>query len=89
MNPFLNPIFFSRIVKSHFFDVNRIWHINLKQLRKYQDKALCKIVKYAYTVPVYNKKYKEHGVHPDDIKGIDDIQKLPLITKDDMKYVMF
>ena len=85
MNPFLNPIFLSKLFKSHFIDLNRIWHVNLEQLRKYQDKAIRNMVKYAYNVPVYNKKYKEHGVHPSDIKGAKDLQKLPLITKDDIR----
>ena len=85
MNPFFNPAFLLRIAKSYLSDVNRIWKYDDKQLKKYQDKALRKIVRYAYTVPLYNKKYKEHGVHPDDIKGVDDIVKLPLITKEDLR----
>lgn len=85
MNPFRNPVFLLRIAKSYILDVNRIWYYNSKQMKKYQDKTLRKIVKYAYTVPLYNKKYKEHGIHPNDIKGVNDIQKLPLITKDDMR----
>lgn len=85
MNPFLNPIFLCRMFRSHFIDVNRIWQVNFKQLRNYQDKCIRNIVKYAYTVPIYHKKYKEHNIHPNDIKGVKDIQKLPLITKDDIR----
>ena len=69
MNPFLNPIFLTKLFKSHFIDVNRLWHVNLEQLRKYQDKAIRNMVKYAYNVPVYNKKYKDASVRPDDIKA--------------------
>jgi phenylacetate-CoA ligase len=43
------------------------------------------MIKYAYNVPLYNKKYKEFGIHLNDIKGIDDINKLPFITKDDLR----
>lgn len=85
MMTFLNPIFLSRILKSYYIDVNRVWNTNHKKLKKYQDKALRKMVKYAYMVPVYNKKYREHGIHPNDIKGVEDIDKLPLITKDDFR----
>ena len=80
-----NPIFLLRITKSYFSDIDRIWRYNNEKLKKYQDKALRKMVKYAYTVPLYKKKYRENGIHPDDIKGIDDIQKLPLITKNDLR----
>jgi len=59
--------------------------LNEKQLKDYKDKAFRKTVKYAYTVPLYRKKYKEAGIHPRDIKGIDDIEKLPFVTKDDLR----
>lgn len=85
MNSFLNPIFLLQIAKSYLSDVDRIWYYDEKKLKQYKNKSLQKIVSYAYTVPLYNKKYKEYGVHPDDIKGIDDIKKLPFITKDDLR----
>ena len=85
MNPFINPVFLLRIAKSYLSDVDRIWRIDNKQLKQYQDKAFQRIVKYAYTVPLYHEKYKEAGVHPNDIKGIGDIKKLPFITKDDLR----
>jgi len=43
------------------------------------------MVRFAYTVPVYHDKYKKAGVHPEDIEGIKDIEKLPLVSKDDIK----
>ena len=85
MNPFLNPIFLLRIARSYLSDVNRIWHLDNEKLKKYQDKALRKMVNYAYNVPLYHKKYKEHGIHPNNVKGIEDIEKLPFITKNDLR----
>jgi phenylacetate-CoA ligase len=84
-NQFINPVFLLRIAKSYLSDLERIQHINDKQLKQYQDKALKRMVKYAYTIPLYYEKYKEAGIHPNDIKGIDDIGKLPFITKDDLR----
>ena len=52
MSSFLNPVFLSKIIKSHLTDANRIWKYDSEQLKKYQDKAIRKIVKYAYTVPL-------------------------------------
>ena len=46
---------------------------------------LQRMVKYAYTVPLYNKIYKKHKIHPSDIRGIKDIKKLPFITKDELR----
>lgn len=85
MKPFHNPVFLMRILKSYTVDLNRLWHTSLEELRRFQDKNLRKIVRYAYTVPLYHRKYREHGVHPEDIRGIDDLKKLPFITKQDIR----
>ena len=85
INPFINPIFLLRIAKSYLSDVERLQYMNNDQLKHYQDNALQKMVKYAYSIPVYHEKYKKAGVHPDDIKTIEDIEKLPFITKDDLR----
>jgi len=85
MNSFYNPIFVLKILKSYLVDINRLKRISDEKLKKYQDKQLRKIVKFAYTVPLYHDKYKKAGIHPDDIKGIKDINKLPKVTKQDFK----
>jgi len=84
MNPFLNPTTGLPLLKHFLFDESRLRRMSIKQVERYRDKALKKIVKYAYTVPIYNKKYKELGIHPNDIKGIQDIKKLPYITKKEL-----
>jgi len=81
----MNPIFLLRVLRSYLSDIDRIWRFSNEQLKAYQDKALRKIIKYAYTVPLYRDKYRYHGIRPSDIKGIDDISKLPFITKDDLR----
>jgi len=84
MNPFLNPYFLLRILKSYLIDINVLRRMDAKRLKKYQDKNFRRIVKKAYDVPLYHKKYKTAGIHPDDIRGIQDIQKLPYISKQDL-----
>jgi len=57
-----------------------------KQLREVQLKRLKETVKRVYdSVPFYQKKLKALDVTPDDIKTLDDVQKLPLTTKDDLR----
>lgn len=85
MNPFFNPMFLSWILKSYLSDIDRLRTLNENELREYQDKCLKNIVKYAYSVPLYHEKYKKAGIQPTDIKGIGDIGKLPIVTKDDIK----
>ncbi len=36
-------------------------------------------------MPLYTRKFDEAGVHPDDIRSLDDVAKLPFTTKDDLR----
>ncbi len=43
-------------------------------------------VRHAYeNVPLYRRKFDEHGVHPDDIETLADVVKLPFTTKEDLR----
>ena len=56
------------------------------ELKSLQLSRLKEIVTYAYErVPFYKKKYDEAGVKPSDIKTLEDIQKLPFVTKADLR----
>jgi phenylacetate-CoA ligase len=85
MNPFYNPVFLSKILAKYLFDIDRLKTLNEKELNRFRDKSLRNIVSYAYTVPLYHDKYKKAGLHPSNISGIKDIEKLPVITKEDIK----
>lgn len=51
-----------------------------------QGKRLVDLVNRVYgNVPFYTQKMKELGVEPGDIKGIEDITKLPFTTKEDLR----
>ena len=51
-----------------------------------QSEKLVKQVKKVYEhVPFYRKKMQQKGVEPGDIRGIEDIGKLPFTTKEDLK----
>lgn len=58
----------------------------LEELQKLQSERLVEQVKHVYdNVPYYRQKMEEKGVKPGDIKGIEDLHKLPFITKDDLR----
>jgi phenylacetate-CoA ligase len=60
--------------------------ISKDELEKLQLKRLQDMVKRAYeNVPYYKKRFDDEGIKPEDIKTLDDIQKLPLTTKDDLR----
>ncbi|MHA1229118.1 MAG: phenylacetate--CoA ligase family protein [Candidatus Helarchaeota archaeon] len=63
----------------------KIETMDRKELEKHQFKLLKQVLSRAVKNEYYNKKLKEKGVLIDDIKSLDDIQKLPFLTKDDFK----
>ncbi len=57
-----------------------------EEMTALQSKRLCKLVDYVYhNVEFYRKKMQAIGLLPSDIKGIEDITKLPFTTKDDLR----
>ena len=55
-------------------------------LHQIQSQRLVKMVKHCYEhVPFYKKKFDEIGLRPEDIRSIDDLQKLPFTTKQDLR----
>lgn len=56
------------------------------ELADLQSKRLVKVVNRVYhNVEYYRKKMQEAGIEPGDIRGIEDIDKLPYTTKDDLR----
>ena len=57
-----------------------------EEILEIQNKGLRDVVKRVWdNVPYYRKKMEEKGVTPDDIKGREDLYKLPFLTKDDLR----
>ncbi|MEL7219963.1 MAG: phenylacetate--CoA ligase [Bacteroidota bacterium] len=58
----------------------------LKQLRQLQSERLVALVHKLYAkVPFYQRRFDEMGIQPTDIKGIEDLHKLPFTYKDDLR----
>ena len=56
------------------------------EIRKLQSRRLVEQVRFVWdNVPYYRHKMEEKGVTPEDIKGIEDIVKLPFLKKDDLR----
>ncbi len=57
-----------------------------EEMKKLQSEKLVKQVRHVYeNVPYYRNLMDEKGVTPEDIKGIDDLYKLPFLTKADLR----
>lgn len=57
-----------------------------KELDELQNKRLHALVKFCYEkVPFYNKRFKDANLHPDDINKKEDIIKIPITRKQDLR----
>ncbi|WP_142804103.1 phenylacetate--CoA ligase PaaK [Tepidiphilus sp. J10] len=67
-------------------DLEPIETASLDELRALQLERLKWSVRHAYeNVPHYRKRFDEHGVHPDDLKSLEDLAKFPFTTKYDLR----
>ena len=58
----------------------------VEELQALQSERLVKQVRYVYdNVEFYRNRMDEAGVKPEDVKGIEDLYKLPFINKDDLR----
>ena len=69
----------------------KYWHedietMPLEDMRALQTEKLKKQVRHVYdNVPYYRAKMEEKGVTPDDIQSVDDLKKLPFLSKADLR----
>jgi len=76
-----NPKFgeeFSSMCESQWFRREKILGIQQMKLRA--------LINHAYeNVPYYHRVFKDRGLHPSDFKSVDDLNRLPRLTKDDIR----
>jgi phenylacetate-CoA ligase len=54
--------------------------------RAYQERRLREIVRWAArTVPYYRELFREHGIDPDAIRGVDDLRRIPYLEKETVR----
>ena len=69
--------------RSDLYDDAETWSVD--QLRAQQLERLREAVGRAHRVPHYRTQLDERGLHPDDIRTLDDIRLLPFTTKADLR----
>ncbi|TDA28953.1 MAG: phenylacetate--CoA ligase [Archaeoglobi archaeon] len=58
----------------------------LEELKRIQEKKLRALVRNVYEYsPFYKRKFRELGIHPEDIRGLEDLKKLPFTRKQDLR----
>lgn len=65
---------------------SKIEQMSRDEMTALQTERLVKAVAYAYErVPLYKERFDEIGLKPNDIKGLDDITKIPFTVKTDLR----
>ncbi len=68
------------------FGLHSIETASIDEIRNLQFERLKKTLSHAYeSSPVYRKKFDEAGVHPDDLKTLEDLSRFPFTTKADLR----
>ncbi|WP_187431085.1 Undecaprenyl-phosphate 4-deoxy-4-formamido-L-arabinose transferase (plasmid) [Roseobacter fucihabitans] len=76
----------SRRVRALYFALRKSQYLKREDLDAYRLMKLQRIVRHAYgQVPYYRRRMQEMGVRPSDIQSLEDIAKLPLLSKDDVR----
>jgi len=88
------PLYHKSINWDVFFNENPppdVWyeHVFLKwsadQIRAYQERRFLAMMKLGWTNSFYQQLWGAAGIEPGDIRGLDDLGKLPIFDSDDVK----
>jgi phenylacetate-CoA ligase len=75
---------------SYYASLMKLWEVtqwlSFSELLELQGEKLRALIQHAYeTVPYYKRVMSEAGLKPDDIKSVPDLEKFPILTKDDIR----
>src|SRR5690554_7159098 len=75
-----------RVKPSDTSSLDHLETASLDELRATQVKRLQWSLKHAYeNVPFYRQSFDKAGVHPEEVKSLEDLGKLPFTTKADLR----
>jgi len=67
-------------------ELRKLEWLSKEELERRQIKKLREIVAHAYdNVPFYRKRFKEVGFTPNDLRRKEDLSKIPVVTKDEIR----
>jgi phenylacetate-CoA ligase len=76
----------SRVVALYYQELKQSQWLSLDKIRELQEVKLRKLINQAYYhVGYYRELFDEHGLKPSDINTIEDLQKLPLLDKHNVR----
>ena len=78
--------FITKNVERYYETLNATQWLSPAQIRELQDEKLRRLIRHAYrSVPYYRARMQELKLRPEDIRSQEDLGKLPLLTKADVR----
>jgi phenylacetate-coenzyme A ligase PaaK-like adenylate-forming protein len=82
----LSDLVLGQSVSKHLKFLKKSQWWSREQIDKYQNDKLCQLIQHAYkNVPYYKELFRKIRLKPDDIQTKDDLHKIPITTKNDLK----
>ena len=73
-------------IQQHLAALNKSQWWSKEQIEELQNKKLRALIHHAYNnVPYYHRIFSQLGIKPEDIKTKDDLKKIPVLTKEDIR----
>jgi phenylacetate-CoA ligase len=70
-------------VEKHYESLHKTQWLSQLDMHELQSEKLRRLIRHAYrNVPYYRAQMQERGLRPEDIRGQEDLHKLPFLTKD-------
>ena len=73
-------------IRKDFFALRRTQYLKADDIKELQLQKLKRLIRHAYNqVPLYREKLKGAGISPAEIRSIEDLEKLPLLSKQEVR----
>lgn len=69
----------------YLLKLDKTMSANAAKSKKVQNRNVHKLMKKAYEVPFYRKRFDDNHLTPDDFHCSEDLVKFPLLTKDELR----
>ncbi|WP_211262219.1 phenylacetate--CoA ligase family protein [Nitriliruptor alkaliphilus] len=65
--------------------VNGLWVAPRERIEDVQQERFRSVLEYGWSNPWYGQRWREHGIEPGDVRGLEDLSRLPTFNVDDLR----
>jgi phenylacetate-CoA ligase len=75
---------------TYYYQLRRTQWLSPSEVRELQEQRLRSVIRHAYRhVPYYRETFDRLNIDPDSIRRLEDLQRLPVLTKDDIRLNLY